>query len=216
MPIFSLPSKEGIGTLGEGAYDFINFLQKANAKIWQVLPLNPTGYGNSPYQSCSSNALNYFLIDLHILCDEGLLSEQEIAFADLKGENNRVDYSKQHTNKINLLKTAFNRFDLQGEDFKNFVERGEYFDFSIFMTLKERFNFTAWTEWALPYKIYNKDYLKFYIQESQTEFLFWQFTQFIFLKQWHSLKRYANERGIQIMCDITLYLSYDTVEMRKY
>jgi len=215
MPIFSLPSKEGIGTLGEGAYNFVNFLQRANAKIWQVLPLNPTGYGNSPYQSCSSNSLNYFLIDLHILCDEGLLTEQEIAFADLIGENNRIDYSKQITNKINLLKTAFNRFDLQSKDFNNFVKSGEYFDFAIFMALKERFNFSSWKEWAQPYKTYNADYIKFYVEESQTEFLFWQFTQFMFLKQWNALKKYANQRGVKIMGDIPLYLSHDSVEMWK-
>lgn len=110
MPISALPSDEGIGTLGEGAYAFIDFLRDSGMKIWQVLPLNPTNYGDSPYQSCSSNALNYYFIDLKRLVEDHLLTEDEVAGADLGGDPRRVDYGKQFTHKIDLLRRAVSEF----------------------------------------------------------------------------------------------------------
>ena len=110
MPISALPSDEGIGTLGKSAYAFVDYLKKAGASVWQVLPLNPTNYGDSPYQSCSANALNYYFIDLAYLVKEGLLTANEVKKADLRTEERRVDYGKQFTNKIALLKKAYARF----------------------------------------------------------------------------------------------------------
>ena len=215
LPVSSLPSGEGIGTLGTEAYNFIDFLSDAGGKIWQVLPLNPTNYGDSPYQSCSSDALNYYFIDLQQLVCDGLLKKGEIVLEELSDSPLKVNYGKQFTQKIALLKKAFSRFD-GGSEFEDFVNRGEYSDFAVFMAIKQKFNHVAWTEWEQPFGVYDEDTVAKFVEENKTEYLFWQFTQFIFLKQWNALKSYANSKGVSIMGDIPLYVAYDSVEVWKY
>ena len=215
MPISALPSGEGIGTLGSEAYRFVDFMKEAGQRVWQVLPLNPTNYGDSPYQSCCANALNYYFIDLAKLVEEGLLTKREVRAADLGSDARRVDYGKQFYHKIALLKKAFGRFR-RTEDFDSFVKRGEYADFSVFMALKEKFSHRAWTEWDEPYKTYDEEVISAFEKEAREEILFWQFTQYIFLRQWHALQEYVHAAGIRIMGDIPLYLAYDSVEMWKY
>lgn len=215
MPISSLPSNEGIGTLGDKAYKFVDFLASSNAKIWQILPLNTTNYGDSPYQSCSSNALNYYFIDLAYLVQDKLLTAEEVNTADMFTSLRRVDYGKLFNNKTQLLKKAFSRFK-QDKDFNDFVTSGEYFDFSIFMALKEKFLHRAWLEWDEEFRVYSKDTVNKFATENKEDLLFWQFTQYIFLKQWKKLKEYANKKGILIMGDIPLYIAYDSVEVWKY
>lgn len=215
LPVSSLPSGEGIGTLGTEAYNFIDFLSESGGKIWQVLPLNPTNYGDSPYQSCSSDALNYYFIDLQQLVCDGLLKKGEIVLEELFDSPLKVNYGKQFTQKIALLKKAFSRFD-GGSEFEDFVNRGEYSDFAVFMAIKQKFNHVAWTEWEQPFGVYDEDTVAKYVEENKTEYLFWQFTQFIFLKQWNALKSYANSKGVSIMGDIPLYVAYDSVEVWKY
>lgn len=215
LPVSSLPSGEGIGTLGTEAYNFIDFLSESGGKIWQVLPLNPTNYGDSPYQSCSSDALNYYFIDLQQLVCDGLLKKGEIVLEELSDSPLKVNYGKQFTQKIALLKKAFSRFD-GGSEFEDFVNRGEYSDFAVFMAIKQKFNHVAWTEWEQPFGVYDEDTIAKFVEENKTEYLFWQFTQFIFLKQWNVLKSYANSKGVSIMGDIPLYVAYDSVEVWKY
>lgn len=215
LPVSSLPSGEGIGTLGTEAYNFVDFLSESGGKIWQVLPLNPTNYGDSPYQSCSSDALNYYFIDLQQLVCDGLLKKGEIVLEELSDSPLKVNYGKQFTQKIALLKKAFSRFD-GGSEFEDFVNRGEYSDFAVFMAIKQKFNHVAWTEWEQPFGVYDEDTVAKFIEENKTEYLFWQFTQFIFLKQWNALKSYANSKGVSIMGDIPLYVAYDSVEVWKY
>ncbi len=215
MPISALPSGEGIGTLGKSAYAFVDYLKKAKAGVWQVLPLNPTNYGDSPYQSCSSNALNYYFIDLDFLVKDGLLTRKEVKDADLKTVDRRVDYGKQFNNKIALLKKAFSRFG-GGTEFDKFIKKGEFSDFSVFMALKCRFGHRAWTEWDEEYRVYDEKKVKSFIRKNADEVRFWHFTQYIFSKQWKALKSYANENGISIMGDIPLYIAYDSVEVWKY
>lgn len=215
LPVSSLPSGEGIGTLGTEAYNFVDFLSESGGKIWQVLPLNPTNYGDSPYQSCSSDALNYYFIDLQQLVCDGLLKKCEIVLEELSDSPLKVNYGKQFTQKIALLKKAFSRFD-GGSEFEDFVNRGEYSDFAVFMAIKQKFNHVAWTEWEQPFGVYDEDTVAKFIEENKTEYLFWQFTQFIFLKQWNALKSYANSKGVSIMGDIPLYVAYDSVEVWKY
>lgn len=214
-PISSLPSEEGIGTMGKTAYEFADYLHGVGGTVWQILPLNPTNYGDSPYQSCSSNALNYYFIDLRLLEEKGLLTKSEIATADLGGNVRRVDYGKQFYNKTALLRLAYSRFKKDGE-FTAFVKGGEYADFSVFMALKSKFNHRPWTEWEQPYRDYDEGTINNFIAENAQEVEFWQFTQFIFLKQWKKLKAYANGLGISIMGDTPLYLAYDSVEVWKY
>ena len=212
MPVSSLPSDEGIGTLGRCTYDFIDYLSEAGGKIWQVLPLNPTNYGDSPYQSCSSDALNYYFIDLNLLAEEGLIAKSEIkAPVNLR----RVNYGALFTDKIALLKKAFSSF-AGGKEFDEFTANGEYFDFAVFMALKTKFGHRAWTEWEEPFRTYDESTVKKFAQEHKEEVNFWQFTQFEFLKQWNALKSYANARGVAVMGDIPLYVAYDSVEVWKY
>ncbi len=215
LPVSSLPSGEGIGTLGTEAYNFVDFLSESGGKIWQVLPLNPTNYGDSPDQSCSSDALNYYFIDLQQLVCDGLLKKGEIVLEELSDSPLKVNYGKQFTQKIALLKKAFSRFD-GGSEFEDFVNRGEYSDFAVFMAIKQKFNHVAWTEWEQPFGVYDEDTVAKFVKENKTEYLFWQFTQFIFLKQWNALKSYANSKGVSIMGDIPLYVAYDSVEVWKY
>ena len=215
LPVSSLPSGEGIGTLGTEAYNFVDFLSESGGKIWQVLPLNPTNYGDSPYQSCSSDALNYYFIDLQQLVCDGLLKKGEIVLEELSDSPLKVNYGKQFTQKIALLKKAFSRFD-GGSEFEDFVNRGEYSDFAVFMAIKQKFNHVAWTEWEQPFGVYDEDTVAKFVKENKTEYLFWQFTQFISLKQWKALKSYANSKGVSIMGDIPLYVAYDSVEVWKY
>lgn len=215
LPVSTLPSAEGIGTLGDGSYEFVDYLESCGASVWQILPLNPTNYGDSPYQSCSSDALNYYFIDLNYLKNDGLLTGSEIENADLGGDARRVDYGKQFYNKIALLRLAFSRFEKSGE-FSAFTESGEFTDFAVFMALKSRFNHAPWTEWKQPYRNYDEECIKRFTAENAGEVEFWQFTQFIFLKQWKKLKAYANGKGISIMGDIPLYIAYDSVEVWKY
>lgn len=216
MPIFALPSGEGIGTLGATAYRFVDFLHQSGAKIWQLLPIVPVSYGDSPYQSCCSTALNYYYIDLTDLIKRGLLLEVEVSGCDLGTDIRRVDYGKQFSNKVKLLRKAFTRFDLQNERFIEFVQKGKYSDFAEFMSLKVANEYRAWTEWDEKYRIYDKKTVDGYIEKHYEEYLFWQFTQFIFLDQWRELKDYARRKGILIMGDIPLYLAYDSVEVWKY
>ncbi|MDE6613679.1 MAG: 4-alpha-glucanotransferase, partial [Clostridia bacterium] len=209
-----LPSDEGIGTLGEEAYRFIDFLSLSGASVWQVLPLNPTNFGDSPYQSCSSDALNYYFIDLGLLKKDGLLNEEEISSVPLRDEVRRVNYGKQFVYKIQLLRKAFSRFE-GGEEFKAFKTEGGFADFAVFMALKSAHGHRAWTEWG-AYRNFNSKKVARFAAANADEIAFWQFTQYIFLKQWNALKRYANAHGVSIMGDIPLYVAYDSVEVWKY
>ena len=136
MPVSSLPYGQGIGSLGKGAYAFVDWLQSANMKIWQVLPLLPTGYGDSPYQSFASDALNYYFIDLELLANEGLLEKEDYEQADFGDDLNRVDYGKQFSLKPTILRKAFDRFNKEDKAWKKFLQEGKYYDFALFMSLK--------------------------------------------------------------------------------
>ena len=216
MPVSSLPSTCGIGTLGAGAYAFVDWLQSAGMQVWQVLPLLPTGYGDSPYQSCASNALNYYFIDFPLLEKEGLLSREDYAGIVWGDDERRVDYGKLFEYKVQVLEKAFSRFDRQSASWQAFLEKAEYLDFATFMTLKRKFHYAPWTEWVEPYKSCEGNLPQEFYQEYEEELLFWQFTQYIFRNQWNSLRQYANAKGISIMGDMPIYLAEDSVETWKY
>lgn len=216
MPISALPSKEGIGTLGAEAYRFVEFLAASGGTIWQVLPLNPTNYGDSPYSSCAASALNYYFIDLHELVREGLLTESEVGGSYLGANPRRVDYGAQFTSKISLLRTAFSRFNRSDEGFKQFLKKGDYSEFAVFMSLKCTFNHKPFTDWDAGYRIYDQNKVNEFVRVNAFEVEFWQFTQYIFLHQWNALKAYAHSLGVKIMGDIPLYVAYDSLEVWKY
>ena len=216
MPVSSLPSKEGIGTLGAGAYRFVDWLEAAGMKIWQVLPLLPTGYGDSPYQSCASDALNYYFIDLEKLKEDGILIEEDQGDIVWSEEERRVDYGRLFQYKAELLKKAFARFDRTTKAWMEFLQAKRYQDFAVFMSLKTKFFYAPWSEWEEPYKKYDKKAIEKYITEHKEEVEFWQFTQYLFLKQWNELLDYAHAKGILLMGDMPIYVSYDSVEVWKH
>ena len=215
LHITSLPSKYGVGTLGKECFSFIDWLKKGNMKIWQVLPLVPTSYGDSPYQSVSSTALNHYLIDYDILKEKGLLLDE-----DYKSEYNvnsvRVDYSYLYNVKNKILRKAFSRFDVNSKEFKKFLKEGEYNDYSLYMTLKELNDFQSWEHWSKDLQSYTPELEARIISEHKNSYLYWQWTQFEFLDEWHKVKSYANENGIEIMGDMPIYVAYDSVEVWKH
>ena len=212
MPIFSLPGEYGIGTLGKGAYAFVDWLQSAGMKTWQVLPLLPTSYGDSPYQSYASDALNYYFIDLSELVKDGLLVEDDLKELVWSDDERRVDYGRQYFQKAAVLKKAYTRFDKSNAEWQAFLAEGFYRDFALFKTLKKHFGDKSWSEWDEPYKSADKAALAEFSANHADEIAFWQFTQYLFLKQWRALKSYANERGIVIMGDMPIYVATDSVE----
>lgn len=213
-PISSLPSKEGIGTLGQGAYDFIDYISSAGAKIWQILPLSPLSYGNSPYQPCASEAFCHYYIDLETLKADGLLFDDDYAADDLiRGE--RVDYGLQFFNKTQILKKAFARFDRSSSEWSEFKKSGRYDDFALFYALKEKFSFKSRTEWG-DFKRYDKEKVDEFARENADSVDFWLFTQYVFLKQWRALREYSRKKGISILGDLPVYLAFDGVEAWKY
>ena len=216
LHITSLPSKYGVGTLGSAAYQFIDWLHQAKMSVWQVLPLVPTNYGDSPYQSVSSTALNYYLIDLDILKNKGLLKEEDYVHESFSYDERHTNYELLFYKKIATLKKAFESFDVNEVAFKNFVKKKEYHDFSVFMVLKALHLHRPWFLWQEPYKTYSKDIEAYVIEHFNKDYLFWQWTQYEFLLEWNALRAYAKTKQIQIMGDMPLYVAYDSVEVWKH
>ncbi|MBO5411505.1 MAG: 4-alpha-glucanotransferase [Clostridia bacterium] len=216
MPVSSLPSDCGIGTLGAGAYAFVDWLESAGMRVWQVLPLLPTGYGDSPYQSCASDALNFYFIDFRLLQEQGLLKESDYRELSWGDDERRVDYGRMFAQKANVLRKAFARMDKKDKEWQAFLSAGNYRDFAVFTALKNQFSHAPWTEWDEPYRSCDKQAVERFTLAHAEEIEFWQFTQFLFLKQWNALRAYANGKGIKIMGDMPIYLSEDSVETWKY
>lgn len=207
----SLPSKEGIGTLGNEAYRFIDFLKKSNQKIWQIFPLGPTGYGDSPYQCFSAFAGNPYLIDLETLVDLGYLSEEELNL-DFGDNKEKIDYGKIYLNKMPLLKKAFSKFNVSSEEFLKFNNENSYWldNYSLFMAIKNRFNGMSWIEWPKELKNREKDAIDRCSLELKDEINYQKFLQYMFYTQWFNLKKYANDNGIEIIGDIPIFVSMDS------
>ena len=209
LSVSSLPSREGIGTLGEGAYAFVDFLAAAGFRVWQVLPLTPTREGNSPYSSVCENALNPLFIDAYDLLRLGLLSEDEIPPAS--GE--RVDYASFIPQKDRLLRLAFSRFDRKDPDFVAFEKKGEYRDYAVFSTLSEVNGDKPFYEWADGYDRYDESRVHDFIREHFELYLYHVFTQYIFDVEWKRLKEYANAHGIEIFGDMPIYVAMNSAEV---
>ncbi len=215
MPISSLPNKYGIGTIGETAYKFIDFLSASKIKIWQILPLLPTGFGNSPYQASDSKALNYYFIDFDMLKEDGLLKLSDYKNIKWSNSDREVDYYTLFLYRLKVLKKAFCNFNKNLKSWKDFLKQKKYLDFAVFMSIKEDNDYKPYKEWGI-YSKYDKELIDAYIKNNEENIEFWQFTQYIFLKQWKSLKKYANKKSIQIMGDMPIYVAEDSVEMWKY
>lgn len=212
----SLPGKYGIGTFGKEAYEFVDILSHAEQKLWQILPLGPTGFGDSPYQCFSAFAGNTLLIDLNYFVELGYFSESEIP--EFVSENNKnIDYESVKVHKLPLLETAYRKFseiaslDDEAEFHAFCIENSDWLeDYAFFMSLKEEFALRPWYEWDNDIKLRKSNALNFYSEKLEERTEFHKFLQFIFFKQWNLLKNYANSHGIKIIGDIPLYVSYDS------
>ncbi|MGM0368884.1 MAG: 4-alpha-glucanotransferase, partial [Bacillota bacterium] len=214
----SLPGKYGIGSLGKEARQFIDFLSEAGQKVWQMCPLGPTGYGDSPYQCFSAFAGNPYLISLEKLVEVGYLSEENL---DTKQEfpKKKVDYGAVIDFKIPLLRKAFNSFKKSAskeerEDFVNFCSENQAWleDYALFRAVKGKFDERAWSEWDEDIKFREKEALKRYRAESEEEIEFRKFMQYIFFKQWAEVKNYANQQGVKILGDIPIFVAMDSAD----
>lgn len=210
MPISALPCKYGIGSFGDGAYMFVDFLKSAGQKYWQVLPLVQTGFGDSPYQSVADNSGNPYFIDLEILHSEGLITKRELQ-ANIE-KSPRIDYGKLYEMRYSILRKAFSRFNVKKPSFVRWCREGKFADYACFMALKQKFPM-AFYDWPNEYKYRNELALKAFCKENANEILFWQFLQYEFDKQWSALKKYANSKGIKIIGDLPLYVATDSVDV---
>lgn len=210
MPVFALPGKYGIGTFGKEAYDFVDFLQSSGQKIWQMLPLNQTVFGDSPYQTTADCSWSPYFCDLEELFSLGLLTKNELESASEKVK--RVDYGKLYFKRTALLKKAFSRFEMSDE-FLAFVNSKKYHDYALFMTAKGVFgSLKDFPNWL---KTHNNRLIDRFLQENADDYLFFNFTQFILEKQFFRLKKYANDRGIKILGDLPLYVALDSADVWK-
>lgn len=211
MPVFSLPSAYGIGCFSREAREFVDKLVAAGQSYWQILPLGPTGYGDSPYQAFSTFAGNPYFIDLETLKDEELLTDAECADVCAEVPAGEIDYAWLYRNRPVILKKAFARF-VPDETYNAFVEENAYWleDYALFMAIKDSKGGVCWTEWEQELKIRDEKALGVQKVLLAREVDFYKFQQFMFHKQWMSLKTYANENGIQIIGDIPIYVSLDS------
>ena len=214
MHITSLPGPYGIGTMGENAYRFVDFLEKAGQSYWQILPLTPTGYGDSPYQSFSACAGNHYLIDLDTLVQEGLLKQEEIDCITWGEKETLVDFGTMYDQRIRVLKLAFDRF-VPDEDYEAFVAENENWlaDFAIFMALKEENGGKTWLYWEEGLKNHDAAALEKKREERKETVALHYFLQYVFDKQWKALRGYANEKGIRIIGDVPIYVPLDSADV---
>lgn len=210
MAVSSLPSKYGIGTFGAPCRRFVDFLRATGTKCWQILPLNPTAYGDSPYQSPSSFAGNPYFIDLEALKKKGLLKEQELkgAMHDSVG----VDYGWLWQTRFEVLKRAYERFE-KDDKFALFCEKNASWldDYAYFTALKVAFGHKAWIEWDEEYRFYARALA--HRSEHAQEIDFWKFVQYIFFTQWAEVRAYASKMGVVIVGDMPIYVAYDSVDV---
>lgn len=212
----SLPGPYGIGTFGSYAYQWVDFLEKARQRLWQVLPLGPTGYGDSPYQSFSTFAGNPYLIDLPTLVEQGIMAAELLEeMPELAAE--AVDYGGVYYWKLPLLQKAAAHFDQHGqphhqEEFAHFCQEqhGWLDDFALFMALKDAHNGMAWNQWPMPLRSRESDAIAQAVEDYSEAVGAYKFNQWLFYRQWWPLKSYANERGIQIIGDIPIFVAMDS------
>lgn len=215
LPISSLPSKYGIGAFSKEAYEFVDFLAASGQKLWQVLPMGPTGYGDSPYQSFSTFAGNPYFIDLDTLVQEKLLLQEECEACDWGDDPEKVDYEKIYTSRFVVLKKAFERFDRSEEDYQKFYENHKEWveEYALFMVLKNHFGGKSWQDWPEEIRNHDTSAIDRYSHQYRDEIEFYIFQQYMFDKQWTDLRHYANEAGVHIIGDIPIYVSLDSVEV---
>ena len=215
MPITSLPGKYGIGCFSKEAYGFVDWLQGAGQTYWQILPIHPTGYGDSPYQSFSTFAGNPYLIDLEALVEEGVLTREECDAMDFGREETDIDYAAQYRSRYVLLRRAYERSDIsKNTEYQKFISENEWWlsDYALFMALKNFFHGQCWYEWPADIRLRYGYSMDCYRRRLYFDIEFQMYLQFKFFQQYWRLKQYANERGIGIIGDIPIYVAMDSAD----
>ena len=225
MPVSSLPGPYGIGCFGAEALKFVDFLAAAGQHIWQLLPLSPTGYGDSPYQSCSAFAGNPYFIDLDALKADGLLTAAQLKAEKWGDDPLSVDYGTLYTSRYKVLRTAYAAWrekyaGLHGcahyypDDYYAFALTNDSWlnDYALYMALKTANGMKSWTEWPREYRLRDAAALAKFAAEQEEEIGFWKFLQYEFATQWKKIKDYANAKGVKILGDIPIYVSADSVD----
>lgn len=216
MHISSLPSRYGIGTMGRCAYDFADFLFGAGQSYWQMLPMGPTGYGNSPYQAFSSHAGNPYFIDLEILKEEGILTRQDLMLLPCQEDHSNVDYGQISQSRFSVLHKAFDKgYEKDCSFVDAFYKKNAFwlYDYALFMALKDHFEGVSWQDWPKEIRMKQKRAIHHYEEALKTEVEFYVYIQYLFFKQWDSLKAYINGLGIKIIGDLPIYASPDSSDV---
>ena len=224
MPISSLPGGYGIGSMGKPARDFVDFLTKAGQTIWQILPVGPTGYADSPYQSCSAFAGNPYFIDLDLLAADGLLTKKDYANINWGGDAAKVDYGTLYEKRFTVLRKAYHNFMRQrpvpgydtpySDDWYRFQFLSSDWlpDYCLYMAIKEDNGMVDWQQWPRALRVREPEALARFRAEHVEEIEFWAFLQYEFDRQWRSLHAYAKSKGIAIMGDIPIYVAADSAD----
>lgn len=213
LPVASLPSAYGIGCFSKEAYEFIDDLKEAGQSYWQILPLGPTSYGDSPYQSFSTFAGNPYFIDPEDLIERGYITREQCGSYDFGHDEESIDYARIYNSRFKLLREAWEHSNIsENADFRRFAEENSYWleDYSLFMAVKDSFDSVCWVEWDEDIKTRQPEAMKRYSEKFAAEKEFYQFQQYMFRVQWRKLKAYANEQGIQIIGDIPIYVAFDS------
>lgn len=213
LPVASLPSDYGIGCFSKEAYEFVDQLKAGGQKNWQILPLGPTGYGDSPYQSFSTFAGNPYFIDLETLIKEGLLTREECDACDFGDNAEFIDYEKIYFSRFKILRKAFERF-VPDEEFETFAEENKAWleDYALYMAIKNSLGGISWSQWPAELKRRVPEAMEEKKKELEEEIQFIRFQQYEVTKQWTRLKKYANDQGIRIIGDIPIYVAFDSAD----
>lgn len=216
MPISSIPSPYGIGTMGKQARKFVDFLVKGGQKYWQILPICPTSYGDSPYQSFSSFAGNPYFIDLEYLCKDKLLTKKECESFQWGSNPKYVDYGIMYESRYALLRKVYARFTKkEPQDFEKFCENEKQWldDYALFMALKDANGGQAWSNWDKSLRLREKKAMEEATEKYSEEIRFYKMLQYLFYQQWNELKAYANEAGVEIIGDVPIYVAGDSADV---
>lgn len=215
LPVASLPSAYGIGCFSKEAYEFVDRLRDAGQSCWQILPMGPTGYGDSPYQSFSTFAGNPYFIDPCDLVERGYITKHMCDSYDFGDDPEYVDYEKIYKGRFLLLREAWKNSGIaEDKDFQRFVKENSSWldDYALYMAVKASFDNVCWVEWDEDIKTRKPAALKAYREKFAEEIEFYQFQQYMFRVQWDKLKAYANENGIEIIGDIPIYVAFDSAD----
>ena len=215
LPIASLPSPYGIGGFSKEAYEFIDLLEETGQKLWQILPLGPTSYGDSPYQSFSTFAGNPYFIELDTLAEKGWLTKEACEASDYGDNESYIDYGRIYNSRFVLLKQAFLNSDiLSDEKFTEFCKANQHWlpDYALYMALKNQNGGKSWIEWEEEIRLRKPEAVEYYKKELEEECNFYEFLQYEFHEQWTKVKEYAHKKGIQIVGDVPIYVAFDSAD----